>query len=193
MSLPVVCFQARIMAKAMRPRNAGRSILRPAHPRLRRPALLFRAFRFCGAWRFRQPLAGNADGLAQGRDRARPNQPGGAQLLDARQIGRYSARPKCNRKASVVTQVTGRPAVCRRPLGAIQPASISMSSVPLLIDDAADLFDLGPRHRLVIGDDRERLDRGARQFASDLLRRASDAAPDRARCAASSRPRRARY
>ena len=32
----------------------------------------------------------------------------------------------------MVTQVTGRPGVSRRPLGMIQPASISTSSVPLL-------------------------------------------------------------
>ena len=32
-------------------------------------------------------------------------------------------------------------------------------------DDAADLLDLGPRHRLVVGDDGERLHRGARQLA----------------------------
>ena len=39
--------------------------------------------------------------------------------------------------------------------------------MPLDVRHAANFLDLGARHRLVIGDDGERLDRGARQFARD--------------------------
>ncbi len=57
--------------------------------------------------------------------------------------------------------------------------------------DAADFLDVGARHRLVIGDDRQRLDRRARQFALVLRLRAPAARQDRARCETSSAPRRA--
>ena len=40
--------------------------------------------------------------------------------------------PKCSRKSSVVTHVSGRPGIRRLPLGLIQPASSNRSSVPRL-------------------------------------------------------------
>ena len=59
-------------------------------------------------------------------------------------------------------------------------------------DDAADFLDLGARHRLVIGDDGERLERGLATGASARRSRGAGGSSDPRRCAASTCRRSAR-
>ena len=105
---------------------------------------------------------------------------------------RGSASPKCMQESLGRDPGHRPPGVSLRPLGMIQPTSISMSSVPLLITHAADVLDLGARHRLVIGHDGQGFDRRRGTACAAPSARASGAGPDRARCGSSSRPRRAR-
>ena len=74
-----------------------------------------------------------------------------------------ASRPKCDRKPrrAVGQRPARRLAAAARP----DPAGLQQHVERALGGrDAADVLDLGARHRLVIGDDRERLDRRARQL-----------------------------
>ena len=92
-------------------------------------------------------------------------QAGALELVEPRQIAdRVEPEMRQERLAGAVGQ---------RPAGRLAPAAragssrsrSSTSTEPFEVDDAADLLDLGARHRLVIGDDGERLDRRARELA----------------------------
>ena len=97
------------------------------------------------------------------------------------------SRPKCTRKAGVVTQRSGRPGLGAPALGA-HPARFHQHVDRALSErHAADLLDFGARDRLVIGDHREGLDRRPRQLAQRPAARCAASAPDRARCETSSR------
>ena len=80
-----------------------------------------------------------------------------------RRRGRNAAR-----KPGVVTHIE-RPAGAASggPWGGPSPLPSALSMRALAEADAADLFDLGAGDRLVVGDHRQGLDRGARQSAGD--------------------------
>ena len=99
--------------------------------------------------------------------------PGGLQIVDTRQV---AARAEAE-----VSQEFLRCRIEQRPAGALpapgrpHPAGIHQHVERALRDlDAADSFDFGSGDRLVIGDDRQRLGRGARQPPRFLARAAQE-------------------
>src|SRR5262249_33203523 len=86
------------------------------------------------------------------------------QLVEARQIA-DRVEPEM-REECLAGAIGHRPARRLAPPARTNPAGLQQHVHRAFGGgDAADVLDLRPRHRLVIGDDRERLDRGARELA----------------------------
>ena len=99
----------------------------------------------------------------EARDRPvdRVEQPRSLEIVDARQIA-AEPRPKCVRNSASSHRAAAGPGP--PPAGRPDPARLHQHVERALRDlDAADRLDLGAADRLVIGDDRQRLGRRARQ------------------------------
>src|SRR6266446_7952370 len=106
--------------------------------------------------------------LREGEVRAGADEAGGLELLDAWQVV-LVAEPEMHQE--LLGCGPGHRAARRlAPAFGADPARLHEHVERAAADDdAADLLDLGAGHRLVIGDDGERLDGGARQLARHRL------------------------
>ncbi len=120
------------------------------------------------------PSSGSSSALSAGSSVGWRNAVACRQLAveQARRLQLVETRQVADRVESELDQEFGRRAVGDRPARRLappahaHPARLHQHVERALRDrDAADLLDVGARHRLMIGDDRERLERGARQLA----------------------------
>ena len=94
--------------------------------------------------------------------RARAGRASALDLAQRRQIAQRRADRNAAGTRGVVPYWIGCPTLCKRPTASISPRWCSVASTPRAID-AAHRLDLGPRHRLLVGDDRQRLQRRRRE------------------------------
>ena len=81
-----------------------------------------------------------------------------------------SLSPNRSRNSRVVAYMNGRPTTCLRPTVLIRRRSTRVDEDAAAAGDAADLGDLGGGDRLLVGNDRERLERLHRQLAASCAR-----------------------
>ena len=116
-----------------------------------------------------------------GRDAA-VEQAGALQLLEAGQVVDGVRGRNARGSAASCRRSPAGPAPCAGRAAGSSRSRAACRACPCEVDDAADLLDLGPRHRLVVGDDRQRLHARRATACAARRRRARGGRTGRRRC-----------